>query len=308
MQNKELIKSPLNYTGGKFRLLPQILPLFPKDVDCFYDIFCGGANVAINFNAKKIVAIDINEKVINLYTYFLSQPYNILLKKINDVINIYGLSNSQKESYDYYKCNSSDGLGAFNKEAYSKIKKDYNDPNYHQYDKNLLFYILIAFGFNNQIRFNLKGEFNIPVGKRDFNKNMELNLKNFYDKIKNINISFTTSDFANININKSEKNFVYADPPYLITTATYNEANGWNEDKEKQLLAFLTELDNKKISFALSNVIENKNKKNEILEKWIKEHNYHVHELNFSYNNSSYQTKNNNSVTREVLITNYTTI
>ena len=26
----EIIQSPLNYTGGKFKLLPQILPLFPK--------------------------------------------------------------------------------------------------------------------------------------------------------------------------------------------------------------------------------------------------------------------------------------
>ena len=31
----ELIQSPLNYTGGKFKLLPQILPLFPENIDIF---------------------------------------------------------------------------------------------------------------------------------------------------------------------------------------------------------------------------------------------------------------------------------
>ena len=35
----EIIQSPLNYTGGKFKLLPQILPLFPKNIDIFVDLF-----------------------------------------------------------------------------------------------------------------------------------------------------------------------------------------------------------------------------------------------------------------------------
>ena len=45
---KDIIQSPLNYTGGKFRLLPQLLPLFPKDAGTFVDLFCGGCNVGIN--------------------------------------------------------------------------------------------------------------------------------------------------------------------------------------------------------------------------------------------------------------------
>ena len=31
------IKSCLNYTGGKYKLLPQIIPLIPRDIDTFYD-------------------------------------------------------------------------------------------------------------------------------------------------------------------------------------------------------------------------------------------------------------------------------
>jgi len=42
---KELKKSPINYTGGKFKLLPQILPLFPSNIDIFVDLFAGGFNV-----------------------------------------------------------------------------------------------------------------------------------------------------------------------------------------------------------------------------------------------------------------------
>ena len=41
----EYIKSPLNYTGGKYKLLPQILPLFPNEIDTFIDLFGGGVQL-----------------------------------------------------------------------------------------------------------------------------------------------------------------------------------------------------------------------------------------------------------------------
>ncbi|WP_274599342.1 hypothetical protein [Enterococcus faecium] len=33
--------------------------------------------------------------------------------------------------------------------------------------------------------------------------------------------------------------FIYADPPYLITTAAYNENGGWSEKDEKDLYDYL---------------------------------------------------------------------
>ena len=63
----ELIKSCLNYTGGKYKLLPQILPLFPEDINTFVDLFCGGCNVAVNVDANRIVCNDIEPHVIDFY-------------------------------------------------------------------------------------------------------------------------------------------------------------------------------------------------------------------------------------------------
>jgi DNA adenine methylase len=50
----KIIRSPLNYIGGKSKLLPQLLPLFPKEIDKFIDLFAGGCNVGINVSANKI--------------------------------------------------------------------------------------------------------------------------------------------------------------------------------------------------------------------------------------------------------------
>ena len=73
-----------------------------------------------------------------------------------------------------------------------------------------------------------------------------------------------------------------------------------------KLLEILDTLDKKNISFALSNVLFHKGKENEILQKWLNQRDYYIHDLNMNYANSSYHTKNRErNASREVLITNY---
>jgi len=69
------INSPLNYQGSKFGLLEQIIPLFPKDIVNFHDVFAGGASVAVNVNAQKTF---INDKQPLLWSFYL---YLYLFKK-----------------------------------------------------------------------------------------------------------------------------------------------------------------------------------------------------------------------------------
>lgn len=165
-------------------------------------------------------------------------------------------------------------------------------------------YVLIVYAFNNQIRFNANGKFNLPVGKRDFNARMKNKLKNFLSALENKNIVFSNCYFSDIKVSSLGKNdFVYADPPYLITCATYNEKS-WNEVEEKKLLFYLDKLSKNEIRFALSNVLSTDNKTNTILQSWLNERNYNCYHLDFSYKNSNYH-KKNIAKTDEVLITNY---
>lgn len=303
----EFIKSPLNYTGGKYKLLPQITKLFPKtdEYETFIDIFCGGLNVAININSKKIIANDYNNKIIELYEYFSKNKYEYIESLIYELIKKYKLSDTSKNGYEYYDCNSSNGLGNYNKEGYLKLREDYNkEPN------SVKFFLLIIYCFNHQIRFNNKGLFNLPVGKRDFNNSIKSNLENFINKLSQINIKLYSKDYKKVFIPKNS--FIYLDPPYLASTASYNENGGWNENKEIELLNFIDSintrnLNNENIKIALSNVIQNKNKKNQILVDWVQKNKnkYNIHYLNYSYSNSNYQSKNREIKTVEVLITNY---
>ena len=167
-----------------------------------------------------------------------------------------------------------------------------------------MLFTLIIYCFNNQIRFNSKGDFNLPVGKRDFNSHINENLKKFVEALHKQDSEFCSKDFRKIEIqNLKAGDFVYCDPPYLITTASYNESNGWISTDEQDLLEYLDELNSNAIKFALSNVTKHKGRTNDVLIRWAEK--YNIHTLNFNYNNSNYHGKNKEETTEEVLITNY---
>lgn len=286
---RHIIASPMNYIGGKYKILPQILPLFPKNIRTFVDLFCGGCNVGINVPAEKTIFNDNLIYLIDLY-----KTFNILSE--DEIIN--HIENRIKQF----------NLSLTNKDGYLELRKLYNT------EKNPLdLFVLTAYSFNHQIRFNNSHEFNNPFGKDRscFNEHMKNNLINFLNALEKKNAEFSSCNFDNFDFSDlSYDDFVYCDPPYLITTGTYNDGKrgftGWNEEQEKKLLKILDELNEKKVYFALSNVLEHKGKENLILRNWIEEKKYFVSFISKNYSNSNYHTidRNKNS-TVEVVITNY---
>ena len=288
--NNEYIKSPLNYIGGKYKILNQILPYFPKNINNFIDLFAGGCNVGINVDAKKIYFNDNLTYLIDTYKTFQQNDIKTILKHIENRIQEFSLSLT-------------------NESGYKKMRELYN-----QQKNPMDLFVLIAFTFNHQIRFNNNHQFNNPFGKErsSFNKKMKQNLEQFILKIKEKDIEFTNSSFENFDFSYlSNKDFVYCDPPYLITTGTYNDGKrgfkGWTKKEELNLLKILDELQRNGIKFALSNVLDHKGKSNSILKEWLVNNpKYRINYLNFNYSNSSYHTTiRDKNASTEVLITNY---
>ena len=152
------IQSPLNYTGGKFRLLPQILPLFPANIDVLVDLFCGGGNVGINTSAERIVLNDSDKNVIRIFRLFRQYPTEQILEIIDGIIDRYGLSDSRTNGYAFYQCESARGLGTYNKEGYNRLRSELNNMKRRNDRYFFMLFTLIVFAFNNQIRFNEKRE------------------------------------------------------------------------------------------------------------------------------------------------------
>ena len=280
------IKSPLNYTGGKYQLLPMLTQIFPKQINTFVDLFAGGFNVGVNIKANKIICNDHINYLIDMYQYFKDTSEPDLLNSISKRIQKFELN--QK-----------------NAEGYNTLRNVYNEN-----QNSLDLFILTCYAFNHQIRFNNNQKFNSPFGRdrSSYNRKIEENLIRFSRALKEKNIHFSINDFMHIDLSSLGNNdFVYCDPPYLISTGSYNDGNrgfkNWTEKEEKQLLSLLDNLNSRGIKFALSNVLKHKGNENQILNKWCKK--YHVTYLDKKYSNCSYHLKNKDSETIEVVVTNY---
>ena len=111
-----MIASPLNYTGGKFRLLPQLLPLFPGDTDTFVDLFCGGCNVGLNAPARQVIYNDIDPHLIRLYDTLRRLDRETVFQELEGIIDRWQLSRVSRYGYAHYGCTGSGGLTDYNRE------------------------------------------------------------------------------------------------------------------------------------------------------------------------------------------------
>lgn len=295
MKSIEFLKNPFNYTGAKYKLLPQLLPLFPDRIDNFVDLFGGGGEVSLNVKANSIVYNDKCKPLVNIF----KNLDNDFVNEVKGIINKYKLDK-------------------WNKDGFLELRSVYNNSLKDNLNREnaVALYCLLVHAFNYQIAFNSKGEYNMSSGVNRlyssnssyFSKSLETRLNKYIDEIGKRNIKFYSEDFHNLSFDNQDfkSTFYYCDPPYLIAVGVYERDYfcKWSESYERELLNLLDILDYKQAKFALSNVLEHKGKSNDILKEWSKK--YNVHYLNMDYKNCNYQTKDksaNSSV--EVLITNY---
>jgi len=280
----EYIKSPLNYIGGKYKLLPQIMPLFPDNIDKFVDLFAGGVNVGINVKADRIYVNDLDYRLIEIYEWLDAWPTQTVIEVLENLIKSYGLNMHDPEPY-------------------LRLREDYNCNPRPQWLLLLIFY-----SFNHQIRYNQNHNFNMPFGRNrsQYNPQIKANLIKFCDRLHSGEFVFSHESFQRFSVQDLTSNsLVYCDPPYYISTATYNENGGWDYTNDEGLRVYLDNLNYFGIKFAMSNVFKHKGETNEGLMNWAKDKHYNVHFLDMDYKNCSYHLKDRESPTVEVLITNY---
>ncbi len=298
---KNIIRSPFFYVGDKYKLMHQINDLIPKNVSQYIEPFVGGGSSAINSLGSEYILNDIDGYVIKLHEElikYVDKPED-LFDKLFKLIDYYGLSCSfrgivvpdeLKKQYvkTYY--------AKYNKEAYNKMRDDFNESKCIT-----LLYLLIIYGFNHMIRFNSSGKFNLPVGNVDFNKNVYKALNDYLDFMKNNKVKFYNKDYQEFLLSlKIDKDaYVFLDPPYLISMSEYNKL--WNEEKERELCEFLDQLNDRGVKFGITNLISHKGRENTTFKKWSEK--YIVHLISSNYISFNDNTIKKDSI--EVFVTNY---
>ena len=275
-------ESPLNYIGSKAKVINEIKAYSSIGYTRFLDAFGGGFNVGINIKQVPVIYNDINWFVKDLIESF-----------------------NKNDTYDYIsymrRIISKFGLEKANTENYQKVRDFYNSFSIENRDPRLLF-VIILYGFQQQIRFNGCHEFNNPVGMRWFNDKVLEKMVSFSRKIKEDDISFYSDSYLDFEDRIDKDTFVYLDPPYMLTNGSYNDGKrgfkGWDKVLEFELFEFLNRLNARNIHFMLSYVVIHKGNKNNDLIKWTTENNYKIVELGDILGISGSRRK-------EILIVNY---
>lgn len=288
IKQDKLIRSPFFYVGDKYKLMPQLKKIFPNNIKTYIEPFVGGGSSFLNIQAENYMLNDINSYIIALHKFLLSNAKNPSFnEQIFHIIENYNLSCSLKNIIPPKKLRESykkTYFAKFNKEAYLKLRNEFNN------NKNdmLKLYVLLIYGFNRMLRFNSKGNFNLPVGNVDFNNNVLNALKDYFDFTKNKNIIFSNVDYRDFlsSFNFQKNDFIYLDPPYLISESEYNKL--WNEELEYNLYETLLRLDSQDIQWGLSNLLHHKGRTNTILQRFAKKYPTHIIQSNYiSFNDNS---------------------
>lgn len=294
-------RSPFFYVGDKYKLMPQLQQLFPRNIDTYYEPFCGGGSSFLNTEANAYVVNDIDTYVIRLHRFFQENADNqqAFLEKLYEIIDNYNLSCSflgncvpdelKKQFVKTY-------YARYNKQSYTLLRHDYNDNQ----DDMALLYILLIYGFNHMIRFNAKGDFNLPVGNVDFNANVHKAICGYMDFLREQHIAYYCEDFQTFMRRQqyNENDFVFCDPPYLISQSEYNKL--WNENHEALLYQELDRLNEKGVKFGLTNLLHHKGRTNEMLMQWMSKYNAYPISSNYiSYNDNTIKPDS-----KEIFVTN----
>ena len=278
------IKSPINYIGNKYKLISQIIPLFPEKISTFVDVFGGSGTVLINTNAEHYIYNDVNPYVEGIFRGLIETDTQTIIDAIEKIIQEYSLSKT-------------------NKDGFEKLRDFYNQEDNKEKDWVTL-YTLMCHSFNHQFRFNTKHEYNSSFGKNRsyFSERQKIDLRQMKERmttdIVTMSKSFKDIDYSDFD----ENDLLYFDPPYLNSVGNYNDGKrgfeGWNKNNERDLLDLLDSL-NGKTRFALSN---NLKYENDLLNKFKDK--YKVYSLSGNYVNCNYH-KLDRSRDKEVLIVNY---
>ena len=237
-----IAKPFLKWVGGKTKLIPELVAMFPKKFNNYYEPFVGGGALYYEVIQKYKVGFssinDINKKLITAYTQIKLKPKNLISL----------LKNIEKE---YKKLSLIE-----QREYFISTRKKYNEGNIDDITTAAYLIFLNKTCFNGMYRENSKGEYNIPFGDQ---KNPticdEENILAVSKCLKNTEITNLSFEDA---VKKCKKgDLIYFDPPYYPINATSSftgySKNSFGEKEQRKLKDVFTDLDKKGCFVMLSN-------------------------------------------------------
>ena len=221
------MKPLVKYRGGKSKEIPNIERHIPKYKGHYIEPFFGGGALFFHLEPKRAVINDINSKLMAFYSGVKSN-YSKLRKELTEIEYIY-MANRQQ--FDELKRQTpNERVEDKNEELYYQIRDMFNELSEKKYSDALLYFFINKTAYSGMIRYNSKGEFNVPFG-RYTHLNTSLVTKEHSDLLANTEIHNT--DYKNVFDLAVPDDFMFLDPPYDCVFSDYgNEEykDGFNDE------------------------------------------------------------------------------
>ncbi|MDR0680594.1 MAG: Dam family site-specific DNA-(adenine-N6)-methyltransferase [Dysgonamonadaceae bacterium] len=221
------MKPLIKYRGGKSNEIPNIEKHIPRYKGRYVEPFFGGGALYFHLEPKRAIINDINSKLIAFYVG-VKNNYLELRNELDEIEKIY---ESNRRQFDALKKQTpNERVEDKNEELYYQIRDMFNDLTNKKYSDALLYFFINKTAYSGMIRYNSKGEFNVPFGRYE-HLNTSLVTKKHSDLLANAEIYNT--DYKHIFNMAEPDDFIFLDPPYDCVFSDYGNEEykgGFNDD------------------------------------------------------------------------------
>lgn len=226
------MKPMIKYRGGKSKEIPHIMWHVPRFTGRYVEPFFGGGALFFYLEPRQAIINDVNSKLIEFYRG-VRDNYPSLRKELDGIEMLYA---NNRKSFEALKAlHPEERVEDKNEELYYRLRGMFNGTTDKEYSEALLYYFINKTAYSGMIRYNARGEFNVPFGRYKHLNTQSVTLS--HSKLLQRAELFNT-DYNNIFNMCREDDFVFLDPPYDCVFSDYgNEEykDGFNEDNHKQL-------------------------------------------------------------------------
>lgn len=226
------MKPMIKYRGGKSKEIPNIMWHIPRFQGRYVEPFLGGGALFFYLEPRQAIINDINDKLIGFYNG-VRNDFLALRGELDELEKTY--EQNRKEFDILKKAHPNDRVQDKNEELYYKLRAMYNGMADKVYSDAALYYYINKTAYSGMIRYNAKGEFNVPFGRYTHLNTQVVSLSHS-QLLKRAEIY--NRDYSDIFNMCNKDDFVFLDPPYDCIFSDYgNEEykNGFNEDNHRKL-------------------------------------------------------------------------
>jgi DNA adenine methylase len=226
------MKPLIKYRGGKSKEIKHLIKHIPKYSGRYIEPFFGGGAIFFQIEPKKAIINDINPKLIAFYLG-VKENFKTLKSELTEIEKQY---KTNRRKFEELKNKTPEKrVDDENEHLYYQIRDMFNELTEKQYSDALLYFFINKTAYSGMIRYNAKGEYNVPYG-RYANLNTSLVTEEHCKLLTNTEIY--NLDYSEIFKMASVDDFIFLDPPYDCVFSDYGNVeykDGFNEKNHIEL-------------------------------------------------------------------------